>query len=470
MSKFEPKIVAFVCNWCTYAGADLAGVTRTQYRPNVRLIRVPCTGRVDALFIIKAFEQGADGVLISGCHPGDCHYISGNLHAKRRWIFFKGLTDFVGIESERIQYAWVSASEANKWAKMVDQVTETIRGLGPFTKYRALKGTGTAADSGASPLVWSEAWQPGIPDHVPLPEDAPFVPALREKARELLEKGEVKVIIGYGWAKRQRRIVPVFITKPDEVSQLVFNPLCVNNLSVYLPRKQADIAKMGKPAIVAKGCDIKTITVLLQEEQIARDGVVILGISCSGVIYRQELWAGKAAPDLLAPKCFGCDVQTPKLADHVIGEPVAQSVEQQGPSEVQRQIEALDRKSSGERWDFWAEHFDRCIKCYACSQVCPLCYCDRCITEKNNPQWVETSAHPQGNFSWNLVRAIHLAGRCTYCGECDRVCPANIPLNLINRKLAAVSEESFGYRSGYDEKAHPPMVVYHPDDKENFIR
>jgi coenzyme F420-reducing hydrogenase delta subunit/ferredoxin len=468
MSNWEPKIVAFVCNWCTYAGADLAGVTRTQYRPNVRLIRVPCTGRVDPLFIIKAFEQGADGALISGCHPGDCHYISGNLHAKRRWIFFKGLTDFVGIEPERIQYAWVSASEANKWAKMVDEVTETIRRLGPFTRYHALKHANGAGEQGA--LVWNEAWQPGIPDDVPLPEDAPFVPALRDKARDLLERGEVRVVIGYGWAKRQRRIVPVFITKPDDVSRLVFNALCVNNLSVYLPRKQGDVAKMGRPAIVAKGCDVKTLTVLLQEEQIGRDGVVILGVSCSGVVYRQELWEGKPAPDLLAPKCSGCDVQTPRLADHLLGEPVAVSPEQQKPAEVQRQIEALDRKNSSERWDFWAEHFDRCIKCYACSQVCPLCYCDRCITEKNNPQWVETSAHPQGNFSWNLVRAIHLAGRCTYCGECDRVCPANIPLNLINRKLAMVSEASFGYRSGYDEKEHPPMVVFSPDDKENFIR
>lgn len=468
MTNWEPKIVAFVCNWCTYAGADLAGVSRTQYRPNVRLVRVPCTGRVDPLFIVKAFESGADGVLVSGCHPGDCHYIAGNLHAKRRWIFFKGLTDFLGIESERIQYAWVSAAEANKWAKMVDEVTETIRSLGPFTRYRAMKqpdGNGERA-----PLVWNEAWQPGLPDDVALPDDAPFVPALRDEARELLEKGEVKVVIGYGWAGRQRRVVPVFIRKPDEVSRLTFNQLCVNNLAVYLPRKQGDIAAMGKPAVVAKGCDIKTIVVLLQEEQIARNGVVILGVSCSGMVYRQELWAGKPAPDLLSPKCAGCDVQTPSLADQVFGEPVAQPSEPAGPSEIQRQIEALDRKAPAERWEFWAEHFERCIKCYACSQVCPLCYCDRCITEKNDPQWVETSAHPQGNFSWNLVRAIHLAGRCTYCGECDRVCPANIPLNLINRKLGMVSEESFGYRSGYDEKAHPPMVVYHPDDKENFIR
>ncbi|MBI3806764.1 MAG: hydrogenase iron-sulfur subunit, partial [Nitrospirae bacterium] len=312
MTKFEPKIVGFVCNWCTYAGADLAGVTRTQYRPNVRIVRVPCTGRVDPLFIIKAFENGADGVLISGCHPGDCHYISGNFHAKRRWIFFKGLTDFIGIEPERIQYAWVSAAEANKWAKMVDEVTESIAKLGPFTRYHDLKKP--LPDQNAPPMIWSEAWLPGIEEGVELPEESPSAPALREKARELLESGEVKVVIGYCWAKRQRRVVPLFISKPEEVSRLVFNSLCVNNLAVYLPKKQGDVAKMGKPAIIAKGCDIKTIVVLLQEEQIARDGVVILGVSCSGVVYRQELWKGKMAPDLLAPKCFDCDVKTPHLA------------------------------------------------------------------------------------------------------------------------------------------------------------
>lgn len=468
MANFEPKIVGFVCNWCTYAGADLAGVTRTQYRPNMRLVRVPCTGRVDPLFILKAFENGADGVVVSGCHPGDCHYVTGNFHARRRWMFFKGLMDHMGIEPERLQFSWVSASEANKWAKMVDEITETVRSLGPFTRYHALKRPASAQDQ-LTP-IWNEAWQPGIAEGVPLPQEAACVPELRQKARELLESREVGVVIGYGWAKRQRRVIPVFITDPNDVSRLTFNALCVNNLSVFLPKKQKDIVTMGKPAVVAKGCDVKTIVVLLQEEQIVRDSVVILGVSCSGVVYRQELWPGTLKPNLLSPKCVDCDVQTPRLADHLFGEPAPVPSNGKGPSDVDRQIETLDRKSPVERWEFWKQHFDRCIKCYACSQVCPLCYCDRCIYEKNDPQWIETSAHPEGNFAWNIIRAIHLAGRCTYCGECDRACPANIPLNVINRKLSKVSEESFEYRSGYDEKAHPPMIVFSPDDKENFIR
>ena len=161
--------------------------------------------------------------------------------------------------------------------------------------------------------IWNEAWLPGIPEDVPLPEDDPFVPELQQKARELLESKEVGVVIGYGWAKRQRRTIPVFITDPNDVSKLTFNSLCVNNLSVFLPKKQQDIAKMGKPAIVAKGCDVKTMVVLLQEDQITRDGVVILGVSCSGSIYRQELWQGTLEPKVLSPKCVGCDVQTPHM-------------------------------------------------------------------------------------------------------------------------------------------------------------
>ena len=136
---FEPKIVAFVCNWCTYTGADLAGTSRMKYQPNVRMIRVPCTGRIDPVFIIKAFEKGADGVLVSGCHPNDCHYTSGNFHARRRWIFFRQLLDYIGIDSSRLHFSWVSASEGKKWVDVINEVTNTVRARGPFLAYQNLQ-------------------------------------------------------------------------------------------------------------------------------------------------------------------------------------------------------------------------------------------------------------------------------------------------------------------------------------------
>jgi coenzyme F420-reducing hydrogenase delta subunit len=136
--RFEPKIVAFVCNWCTYTGADLAGTSRLKQQTNARLIRVPCTGRIDPVFIIKAFEKGADGVLVSGCHPNDCHYNTGNFHARRRWIFFRQLLDFVGIDSSRLYFSWVSASEGKKWVDVVDGVINSVREKGLFNGYKKL--------------------------------------------------------------------------------------------------------------------------------------------------------------------------------------------------------------------------------------------------------------------------------------------------------------------------------------------
>ena len=133
--QWEPKIVAFVCNWCTYTGADLAGTSRMKYQPNVRMIRLPCTGRIDPVFVLKAFEKGADGVLVSGCPPGDCHYNAGNYHARRRWILFRGLLDLVGIDSTRLQFSWVSASEGRKWVDVINEVTDKVRAKGPFTGY-----------------------------------------------------------------------------------------------------------------------------------------------------------------------------------------------------------------------------------------------------------------------------------------------------------------------------------------------
>ena len=128
---WEPKIVAFLCNWCSYAGADLAGVSRFQYPTNLRVIRVPCSGRVDPMYIVKALQEGVDGVLVSGCHPGDCHYISGNLVARRRFALLKNFLEYLGIEPGRVQFSWVSASEGSRFAELVTKVVEDVRQLGP---------------------------------------------------------------------------------------------------------------------------------------------------------------------------------------------------------------------------------------------------------------------------------------------------------------------------------------------------
>ena len=132
MTDFEPKIVAFLCNWCSYRGADLAGTSRIKCAPNVRAIRVMCSGRVEPAFILRAFELGADGVLVLGCHPGDCHYAEGNYKALRRMMLLKNLLPQLGIEEDRFRLDWVSASEGDRFAHIVNDITQKVRALGPF--------------------------------------------------------------------------------------------------------------------------------------------------------------------------------------------------------------------------------------------------------------------------------------------------------------------------------------------------
>ena len=137
-AEWEPKILAFLCNWCSYAGADLAGIGRIQYPPNIRIVRVPCSGRVNPLFLIKCLQRGIDGILVSGCHPGECHYVSGNLVARRRFAVLKDLLEYIGIEPGRLNFSWVSASEGEKFSKVVAEVVREVKALGPAR--RLVKG------------------------------------------------------------------------------------------------------------------------------------------------------------------------------------------------------------------------------------------------------------------------------------------------------------------------------------------
>jgi len=146
--KFEPLIVGFLCNWCSYAGADLAGTSRIQYPSNIRVIRIMCSGRVDPLFITKVLRLGFDGVLVSGCHPGECHYQTGNYRARRRLAITKKFLEYIGIEPQRIQASWISASEGAKFAEVVNEVTQGVREIGP-NKLFAEEGNGIKTTGGS---------------------------------------------------------------------------------------------------------------------------------------------------------------------------------------------------------------------------------------------------------------------------------------------------------------------------------
>ncbi len=138
MSNFEPKILAFLCNWCSYGAADLAGVSRMEYPANIRVIRVPCSGSMSPKFILEAFRQGVDGVWVSGCHPGDCHYISGNLYARRRFQLLKNLLEYIGIEPERLHFTWISSAEAGRFQEKAKQIVEAVKKVGPANEKKKL--------------------------------------------------------------------------------------------------------------------------------------------------------------------------------------------------------------------------------------------------------------------------------------------------------------------------------------------
>ena len=286
---------------------------------------------------------------------------------------------------------------------------------------------------------------------------------LQELARTLLSEGTVKVVIG--WEEGPRGARPAFVTDPAQADRLIFDRRCTANLSVYLSPRRSHLARLGKAAVVVKGCDARAVAGLIRETQIQREDVVIIGVRCGGVL------ADPASTELLtadtvAERCPGCGAREPRLADHVVGDAA-----QPPPGESKREarIAGLEAAGPAERWEFWKGEFSRCVRCNACREVCPMCFCERCVADKTQPQWLESSPHLRGNFAWHLTRALHQAGRCVDCGECARACPVDIPLGLLNRKVAQVVAERFDYQTSDDPSVPAPIGTYSLSDRQEFI-
>lgn len=282
---------------------------------------------------------------------------------------------------------------------------------------------------------------------------------LQRVAHELLADGRVGAVVGYErFAGTRAR--PAIIRHADDAARLVFDAACVQNLAVYLTPQKRPARRVG---IVAKGCDSRAIVMLVQEQQVDREDVVVIGVACDGVVRDASLEPGT---DTMAGKCASCRTPQPVVHDILVGEPAAREPR---PSPVAARIEQLRAMDADARFAFWSGEFERCIRCHACRQVCPMCYCRQCIAEKSTPQWIESSATPRATMAWNLIRAFHQAGRCVGCGECERVCPADIPLGLLNATLGMAAFKEFGYAAGMDAQAPTLVGSYDLRDNEDFI-
>ena len=285
---------------------------------------------------------------------------------------------------------------------------------------------------------------------------------LRAAAARLLEEGTVAAVVGYRAGRRQGTALPFIATSAAQAAELIFSPACHHNLALYLSRKKKEVSRKGRLAVVVKGCDLRAVAGLITENQLGREDVVLLGVACAGVAAGQG-----QEPDGLAAKCAGCQVQLPEGVDQVLGalpEPVELSAEQ---ADALARLEAM---TPAERWAFWKEQFARCTRCFACRQVCPLCYCEQCLCDRNRPQAVESTARPAGNMAWHIVRAMHLAGRCAGCAECERSCPMDIPLHLLNRKMAKELKALYDHETGAEPVEKGPLNDYREDDDQSFIK
>jgi ferredoxin len=286
---------------------------------------------------------------------------------------------------------------------------------------------------------------------------------LRDRSQDLLSDGRVELIVGYGIGA-SGDVRPCFVSAPEEAQRLVWNSACVHNLAGYLTREPVAgiLRRGGRVGVVVKGCDARAVATLVRERQVVRDRVHVLGMVCDGIT------DGISGGGGLAVKCGGCDVRVPLVYDDLVGDPSGAEVLPGNPTADAEQLLA---GSEDERWAFWKEHMERCIRCYACRQACPMCYCKECITEKSRPQWIDRAPLARGNLAFHVVRAAHLAGRCSSCGECTRACPMGIPVDMLSRFLSARIREVFGHECGIDCEAELFQTAFSKDeDPEDFIR
>jgi len=300
---------------------------------------------------------------------------------------------------------------------------------------------------------------------------------IRELAREALESGKAEVVIGFGEGTLPGRLVPAFISKPEDAEKLTWGPFAENNLARYLK----DVK--GKAAICAKGCDSRSIVALLKEGQFKREDIHIIGVPCEGIVDKTKLLdpgtvisceAGNGTlkfetlsgsqeykiADVLRPNCVVCERRNPVISDVMAGEAL-----DEGPCETRYAwLDEEEKKSADEKWAQFEEETARCIRCYACREACPMCYCPTCFVENWQPRWIETGQEQTDLDIFQIVRCYHLAGRCSDCGACVSACPMNIDIRRLLSRLEKSVRDRFGHEVGMNIEEPPALNTHAQED------
>ena len=314
-----------------------------------------------------------------------------------------------------------------------------------------------------------------------------YTEKIRETAEKLLKDKRVDVFIGYKKGTVPMMHEPVLISDPQEAKILYWDSFCSLNLCNYVTKREEK-----KVGILATGCNSRNMVTHVIENQIKREQLYIVGIPCTGMIdHRAVLRAlGDAEileviedgerftvkgndfeevfekEDFLQSNCKVCGHRNPVEYDEMIAEPVKEQEAGEGYGDV----EEVEGMGSDKKWDFFSDLISDCIRCYACRNACPLCYCPTCFVDESRPQWVGKSMDSTDTMTFHILRAYHCAGRCTDCGACERVCPVGIPVRKFTRKLNKDVLDLFGWEAGMSLDQRPPLDVYRPDDYNDFIR
>jgi formate dehydrogenase subunit beta len=276
---------------------------------------------------------------------------------------------------------------------------------------------------------------------------------IRVRARELLSLSEVGCVVGHERSPKGR-VRPTFVYDAADADRLVWDRTCHHNLTVYLRDKGAKGGRGEPPprvAVVARPCDVRALNVLIHEGQVRRDWVFVIGVACPGMVDGDEV----------AEHCQRCKERVPVFYDALVGEVPKGKV----PDDTWADVAETEAMPPAERLALWTREFERCIRCYACRQACPGCYCFECVAEQVDPAWVSIAHRLPEKAFFHVMRAYHLAGRCVECHACDQACPMHIPLSLLNRKIAKDVKALFGYVAGGDPETPPPLATFRKDEE-----